>query len=102
MKKYNVYKCYTEVSIYNRHKIKEGYAVNNCEYPELEASFDTVKEAMYYLEKCIPTINSFKTCMTFYGMTEYTIVVEDDEDEDIFEPIDANYIDLDDLKDIIK
>lgn len=100
MKKYNVYKHYAELSIHRKNKIEEGYAINNCEYPELEASFDTKEEAEDYLSKCYPTINSFRTCMTFYGMTEYEIVLEDDEDDNIYESIDAKFIDLDDLNDL--
>jgi hypothetical protein len=97
MRKYNVYKNYAEVSTHQKHKIEERYAINNCEYPELEASFETEEEAKDYLEKCYPTIHVFKTCMIYYGMTEYEIVLEDDEDEDIYDSIDAKYIDLNDL-----
>ena len=97
MKKYNVYKHYAEVSIHKKNKIEEGYAINNCEYPTLEVSFDTVEKAKEYLEKCCPTIETFRTCMLFYGMTEYSIAMEDNEDDEIFDYIDCKYIDLDDL-----
>ena len=100
MKRYNIYKHYAELSFHRKHKIREGYAIENDTDPILEAVFDTKEEAYDYFKKCKPIIYTFQTCMTFYGMNEYSLDVDDDEDCDFYESIDAKYVDLNDLRDL--